>query len=53
MPERKAADLASLVCETASMFVQPGPAEDLHPTGAALVGGRRGNDAPWIKILSL
>jgi hypothetical protein len=53
MPERKAANLASLVSEAAPMLVQPRPAEDFHPTGAALVGGGRGNNASWIKILSL
>jgi hypothetical protein len=53
MPERKAANLASLVSETAPVLVQPRPAEDLHAAGAALVGSRRGNDPSWIKILGL
>jgi hypothetical protein len=53
VPERKAANLASLVSKAARVLVEPRPAEDLHAAGAALVGSGRGNDASWIKILRL
>jgi hypothetical protein len=53
MTERKAANLASLVGKSPPLLIEPGPSEDLHPTWAALVGGRRGDDAFWIEILSL
>ena len=53
MTERKAANLASLVGKSPALLIEPGPSEDLHPTRAALVGGRRGDYAFWIEILSL
>jgi hypothetical protein len=53
MPERKAADLASLVSEAARVLVEPWPAQDLHPSGTALVWCRGGDDASRVEILSL
>jgi hypothetical protein len=53
MTERKAANLASLVRKSPALLIEPRPTEDLHPTGAALVGCRRGDYAFWIEILSL
>ncbi|HTG49878.1 MAG TPA: hypothetical protein VL915_05250, partial [Gemmatimonadales bacterium] len=53
MTKRKAANLASLVGKSPSLLIEPRPTEDLHPTGAALVGCRRGDYAFWIEILSL
>src|SRR5262249_43919106 len=53
VPQGEATDLAALVGEAPTLLVQPGPPQDLHPTGTTLVGCRRGDDAPWVKILRL
>ena len=51
--ECESANPASLIAKSPAMLVGPGAAQDLHPTRTTLVGGRRGDDPLWIKILSL
>lgn len=49
--EGEAANPASLVAKSASLLVDAGSAQNLHPAGAALVGRRWGDDPFWVKIL--
>ena len=53
VPERKAANLASLVGKAPTLLIEPGPTEHFHPARAALVWCRRRDDTFWIEILSL